>query len=510
MTQVDEGPESPGGDPNLMTFGTSQVGEILADRYELTEHINEDAWGRQVWRGLDVLLRRPVAVVLRYPGGESATEMLSAAVATSRVMHPHLVGVYDAADEGDRAYVVREWVDGRALRDEVAEGPLDAVRATAVAHAVADAVAALHGSGIAHGNIHPGTVLIGNDGRVVLADARADEAATAEADVRAIGAVLYAALTGRWPQAEAGPTRLPDATRDHAGHPVAPRQVRAGVPDQLSELTTDLLNPISTAPSADVLAADLDRMDVDPSDQMLGGDAFDLGEFVPAAPQEPARRKGRKIIVGVAGLLVIALIGLFVGTQWMAGGSSGNSPQGGTSGPAASGVPKPAPKGQPTQLNLAADQVRIVDPPQTDRSELDGADRAVDGDLSTAWKTDHYNTANFGNRKPGMGLLIDLGQKRDVSSVTVAMASPGATVAIWRINQDPGVGSSGDAFLASAKGHEQIGESSSGDSGPTLSFPVGQQARYLVVWISTLPEVEPVSGLRYQAAVQEVKVFVTQ
>ncbi len=108
------------------------VGEILAERYELVEHINNDSAGRQVWRGVDVMLRRPVAVVLRYPGGDSATEMLQAAVAASRVIHPNLVGVYDAIDEGERAYVVREWVDGQSLREIVAEGVLDPARATGV------------------------------------------------------------------------------------------------------------------------------------------------------------------------------------------------------------------------------------------------------------------------------------------------------------------------------------------------------------------------------------------
>ena len=61
MTQVDEGPESPA-TPGLLTFGTPTSGEVLAERYELQEHINNDAFGRQVWRGIDVILRRPVAV----------------------------------------------------------------------------------------------------------------------------------------------------------------------------------------------------------------------------------------------------------------------------------------------------------------------------------------------------------------------------------------------------------------------------------------------------------------
>ena len=136
VTQVDEGPES-SGVPGLLIVGTPTIGEVLADRYELQEHINNDAVGRQVWRGIDIILRRPVAVVMRYPGGSAAVEMLDAAVAARRVVHPHLVDVYDAIDEGARAYVVREWVDGSSLRELVAEAPLEADRATTVTAAVA-------------------------------------------------------------------------------------------------------------------------------------------------------------------------------------------------------------------------------------------------------------------------------------------------------------------------------------------------------------------------------------
>ena len=151
-----------------MTFGAAAAGEVLVDRYRLEEHVDTDTAGRQIWRGIDTVLRRPVALVIRQPGGEAAAGMLTAAVAASRLVHPHLVSVYDAIDEGHRAYLVREWVPGVALRDVLAPGPLDAERATLVTHAIAEAVAALHAAGIVHGNIHPGTVLIADDGRVVL------------------------------------------------------------------------------------------------------------------------------------------------------------------------------------------------------------------------------------------------------------------------------------------------------------------------------------------------------
>ena len=76
MTQIGEGHEAAETAPPVITVGAPTVGEVLAERYQLEEHINDDSAGRQVWRGIDVVLRRPVAVVLRYPGGDSAAEML--------------------------------------------------------------------------------------------------------------------------------------------------------------------------------------------------------------------------------------------------------------------------------------------------------------------------------------------------------------------------------------------------------------------------------------------------
>lgn len=507
MTQVDEGPESPAGNPTLMAEGSASVGEILAERYELVKHINQDAWGRQVWRGVDVLLRRPVGVVLRYPGGPSAAEMLSAAVATSRVMHPHLIGVYDAADEGDRAYVVREWVEGQALRDVVRATPLEPRQATGVVYAVADAVATLHGAGIAHGNIHPGTVLIGGDGRVVLGDARADDAASPEADVRAVGATLYAALTGRWPHREAGESTLPDANRDTAGRPVPPHQVRGGLPTHLSTLASDLLNPHIEPPPSDVLAAQLRRIDTEATDPVFGGGALSFDDLDEVAVRGRSQRGGR-IALGVAALLVIAIIGLLLGNRLLSGGGNAQGAGPGEAGPSgASGRPA-ASAGQPKAVALPIDasKVRIIDP-KGDGTELRDAGKAVDGNPGTGWKTQHYTTASFGNYKPGMGLLIDLGAARDVRSVKVDMSAPGTTVALMSGTEDPGEGRSGDTQIMES--FTPIGSPSGPDAGPNLNFPVGQKVRYLLIWITKLPQVDPADRLAYQGGIQEVTVLGT-
>jgi hypothetical protein len=452
-----------------------------------------------VWRGADVVLRRAVAVVLRYPGGDSATEMLSAAVAASRVSHSNLVGVYDAIDEGFRAYVVREWVDGAALRDYVAQSPLDSTRATTVGHAVVSAVAAVHATGMVHGNIHPGTVLISTEGRVVLADARADDAATPEADIRAIGAILYFSLTGHWPHAEAGAQNLPDAARDSTGAVVPPRQIRAGVPAHLDELVSDLLNSTTAAPSAEVLASELGRLDaqaeVDATMDAAYYDDNPLG-FSSTAADTP-RPAGRKVAIGVIALLVVAITGLLVGTRFLApAGAGGDQTPPGASAGAATNTP-PAANNQP--ITLTAGSLRVVDP-DGNRSEVDGVEAMVDGDLNTGWKTERYNNKpNFGGIKRGMGVLVDLGEARR-AQIEVVLSATRASAEMRTGATDPGATKAGDQQIIDT--WKQTGETYTDHNGTRMVFTVEEPARYVLVWISSIPELEDSS--RYQIGIQEI------
>jgi eukaryotic-like serine/threonine-protein kinase len=496
VTQV----EGPGTEPGI---SAPIGGEVLAERYQLELHINTDSAGRQIWRGVDVILRRPVVVLIRYPGGPAAAQMLQTAVEASRIVHPNLVGVYDAIDEHARAYVVREWVDGASLREHTMMGPFDSQRAVAVAHAVAAAVTAVHASGMTHGNIHPGTVLIGLDGRVVLADPRADGTAPPEEDVRAVGALLYFALTGYWPHAEvAGPTSLPDAMRDSAGGLAAPRQVRAGVPDHLDNLTMDLLDRRLAVPPADVLAGELGRLDSLPEQPY-----YDDGEtgmayypeperpvsgpgpirFTTATDEGPSRPSGRKIAMGLAGLLIVGVVGLLVGLNWLTGDDPPEVTPGNAGGAPGEESPAPGeePAGEPAPITLDPGQLRIVDPPDGNRAELEGVEALVDDDITTGWQTDRYNSATFGNIKPGMGILINLGEPRSLSTIQVQLATAGATAEILVGDSDPGNSTEGDDEIYQS--YQPVGEAQQGGTNMVFSsFDPAQTYQYVMVWFTEL------------------------
>ncbi|BCJ43606.1 hypothetical protein GCM10010168_40860 [Actinoplanes ianthinogenes] len=513
MTQVGEGHETAADEAGpVLTFGAPTVGEILAERYQLEQHVNNDSAGRQVWRGIDVVLRRPVAVVLRHPGGDSAAEMLQAAVAASRVLHPHLVGVYDAIDEEQRAYVVREWVEGESLRDLVAaEGPLDPARAIAIAHSVADALTAVHATGMVHGNVHPGTTLIGDDGRVVLADARADEADSVEADVRAVGGILYFALTGHWPHTEIGRSALPDATRDSAGNPAAPRQIRAGVPAYLDDLTMDLLDRRVPAPAAEAITAELGRLDAAAEEEEFE----DVGplRFVQGGGTSPEQaRSAPKILLGVGTLVIIAIVGLVFGIRAISNsskpGTAPTSAVGANAGGQPGTDPSDAPsQGNPVKIPLTADMVRIVDPPQGDRDDTGESKYVVDGDLETAWKLSYFKQPNFGGRKAGMGVLIHLPEPRALSDVRVFTSAPGAVVDLRVGDKDPGDTSKGDDTIV--KTYARLSDADSadltGDKQILNGFDPDKKYQYVLVFLTKLPRNEDTPG--YQVNVNEIELY---
>lgn len=466
----------------MTQVGTPVQGEVLASRYRLDEVLMADpSVGHALWRGTDGLLNRPVAIELRVPGGRAAEAMISAAVTAGRIVHPSVVGVYDAVDEGERAFVVREWVEGVTLASSVREGPLSPNRAAVIARTAADALAAIHASGYVHGNVQPRTVLLGQDDEITLTDLRLDAEAGQHHDIRAIGGLLYASLTGHWPQAlSAGESGLPDAVHVD-GRLLSPRQVRAGIPGYLDALTMDLLDPSVAAPPAAELAAELRRYDVaDP----------ELSPLSTLTPEPAARKSPWKKIAVAAGGLTVVLVTALVVTSNGFGGSPGTEipnsddpTQNNSGSPPAAAAPKIA-------------GVQILDPPGGDGAEKKNEQNVIDGDLSTEWRTQEYRQPPFGGLKKGMGVVLDLGSPKKLSKVTVELSAPGATLELRSGNDAPG--QDPDVYTI-VPGTEKSGAQET----VTFTVPEGTEAQYYMIWITFLPEHPEKGG--YGIGVKEIK-----
>ncbi|MFF7328749.1 protein kinase [Streptomyces sp. NPDC008150] len=133
----------------------------------------------RVWRAVDEILDRPVAVKEMRIGGVDAEDSrtrrertLREARATARIDHPNVVRVYDVVDEGEHLWIVMELVAGRSLEQIVAEdGPIGPAEAARVGLGLVDALREVHAGGVLHRDIKPGNVLVETvRRRVVLTD----------------------------------------------------------------------------------------------------------------------------------------------------------------------------------------------------------------------------------------------------------------------------------------------------------------------------------------------------
>src|SRR5690349_11094342 len=129
--------------------------------------LGEGAMG-VVWSARDTLLDREVALKLlhdRFLGAEYQALLAREARAMARLSHPNIVAVYDAGEQGGRAFVAMELVRGEALSSWLGtRRPWPEV--LDVFRAIAAGLAAAHTAGILHRDLKPSNILIGADGRV--------------------------------------------------------------------------------------------------------------------------------------------------------------------------------------------------------------------------------------------------------------------------------------------------------------------------------------------------------
>lgn len=90
--------------------------------------------------------------------------------ALAKLAHPHIVGVHDFGQAGDRPYLIMEYIDGTNLRHMLAERKISPQAALAMVSPICDALQFAHEEGIVHRDIKPENILIDRRGRVRIAD----------------------------------------------------------------------------------------------------------------------------------------------------------------------------------------------------------------------------------------------------------------------------------------------------------------------------------------------------
>jgi serine/threonine protein kinase len=247
-------------------------GSILG-RYRIDHELGRGGQAT-VYRAEHLILRTPAAIKLLHRHGHDADleALCEEARFAAMVTHPNVVRVSDVVRDQDRAWIVMDYIDGDTLATAIElRGHLDPLDAIDIALDACHGLAAALDCGLIHRDVKPGNLLLRKtpqpNCRALLADfglARpgnrtngnanliagtpaymAPEQATDpngidhRADIYALGATLYHALTGRPPYEADDPLAL---IHQHRSSQVPdPRQLIPYLSDELAELVMAML-----------------------------------------------------------------------------------------------------------------------------------------------------------------------------------------------------------------------------------------------------------------------------
>jgi WD40 repeat protein len=328
----------------------SDPGALTADDPDRYQQVSEHARGGlgRVVRAVDRRLGRTVAVkeLLRHDASNEA-RFLREAMITARLEHPGIVPVHEAGrwPNGDPYYVMK-LVEGRTLKEQIAQATTLRARLGLLAHviAVADAVGYAHSQGVIHRDLKPSNIIVGEFGETIVVDwglARdrkgelpepCEDMLTAagsgvstmsgkvvgtpaymspeqarggvvdeRADVYALGAVLYEVLAGSPPHADTTPQAVLD--RVIAGPPRPLPMVVPSVPDELATIVRKAMarDPDARYPNAIALAEDLRRYT---TGQLVSAHSYSAWALV---RKRLARHRGVVAVAAASGILLGAV-----------------------------------------------------------------------------------------------------------------------------------------------------------------------------------------------------------
>ncbi|MHC5020578.1 MAG: protein kinase domain-containing protein [Planctomycetota bacterium] len=317
--------------------------------YSIIEELGRGGMGA-VYRAHRPDLKRDYALKVILPGQDASLEAIErfrreAQAAAQLADHPGIVGCHDIGEADGRVYFAMDLVDGHSFEQLIDEGDLKPDQAGRIVEEAARALHFAHAQGVLHRDVKPANILVATGGQARIADfglaaiqaaegetqrltqsgfilgtpaymppeqAQGAKTLDARADVYALGASLYEALTGAPPFD--GPNVHILLSRILRDEPKPLRKRDPRIAAELEVITLKCLekDPDRRYPTAEALAADLER--------------YRSGEPILATPASTAYRVrkwvGRhRFAVRLASLTAIAaaaLVGGVVVPGWLA------------------------------------------------------------------------------------------------------------------------------------------------------------------------------------------------
>jgi len=526
-----------GATPEWAPDGVTERAELWATEWP-TELWPTELWPTELWAATDEVLARRVIVEALPDGADEPTRLAftAAAAAAARLIHPGIVSTYDTGTLGTTPYVVTEYPGGPSLATVLqGHGGLPAGRVVQLGRQLARALDAAHHVGVTHGEVAPPAILVSDDDRIKLgrfaaAGMRARLAGTSHdaavrADIAGCGLALVAALLGRLPAAAAAAATAAvtgaEAAVGGAGRPISARALRAGVPRSLDEIL--VAAQAGRIPDATGLVTALDGLDMsdDATPIVVRDRTPPTGLAAVSAGRTPARShrapptplpgtttlpaptpRARPGYAGagggragggggrggaVAGIVIGVLLAVAVAVAAFvltAGDRSSGGPNGS---PSAALTPGEGPGG-----SLAVAGGYSFNPLGTGPEHSELVPNLFDGDPSTLWTTETYDSPQFGGLKSGTGVVLNLTGQHDLHQLTVTSPSRGWAFSVYVARQ---------SATALTGWGQPVANVATVDADVTQVELGEVQAGSILVWITRLTDSPP-----YRVAIGEITV----
>ena len=291
-------------------------------------------------------------------------------------------------------------------------------------------------------------------GRLVPADA-ADRLARLVAE--RVGPAAEAATT----DPATDPTRAVRGSERRVGAPVVGP---AATPDEGATTTVPRV-PASAAPAPRTASLPATTGGTTPAGAPPDGPAPASDE-----PEPPSRDRGPAVRWAVGAVVLLLFGAAFLDIVRDDGSPGGEDGNGGGE--------------DTTQAELAVSGGEAFDPFGSSPEHPEDVPNIFDGDPATAWQTQNYTTAQFGNLKEGVGFWLDVGESRAIGEVTLSLRPEGADLSIF-VGPEPPPTDVANGWSPQDWG-TAVGDATSAPAEVTIELD-DAEGRYVLVWFTSLP-----------------------
>ncbi len=167
----------PGRDVSMATGGLHpapsailQPGTVVAQTYRVERVLGSGAMGMVVLATHLALDRKVALKVHRAHNPGDIARLAREAKALAKVDHPNVVGIYDVREAEGSLFIAMEYIEGSSARQWLTQSAMTWRSRLEACLQAAEGLSAAHAAGLVHRDFKPENILVGRDGRVVVAD----------------------------------------------------------------------------------------------------------------------------------------------------------------------------------------------------------------------------------------------------------------------------------------------------------------------------------------------------